>query len=169
MVGGLLGNFLLIPPVNAQTSYTQATHMPDHPTVPIQNLSQGVIDSNGRKIFYWVQISDIHINAEKDLERVTFFDQFCDHVNSTIKPAFVISSGDNVDAREETIWMFYAQDENENRLFNQTLQKYDFNASFWYNMLGNHERYDTELNFSLFQTHMRNETQYGVDFNPGFG
>ena len=36
-------------------------------------------------------------------------------------------------------------------------------------MVGNHDRYDTEENLSLFLTYMRNQTQYAVDFNPGFG
>jgi hypothetical protein len=54
-------------------------------------------------------------------------------------------------------------------LFNETLQKYDFNTSFWYAVVGNHDRYNTGLNYSLFETYLRNETQYAVDFNPGFG
>ena len=30
---------------------------------PSQSLTKGVINANGRHIFYWVQTSDVHINV----------------------------------------------------------------------------------------------------------
>jgi hypothetical protein len=85
-----------------QGMYTQAANLPANPTVPVENLTQGVVTSDGTKIFYWVQISDIHLNAQLDPEETTAFNQFCSDINSTIKPAFVVSTGDNVDSRSQS-------------------------------------------------------------------
>ena len=88
--------------VNLTLSTTPASeayevNYPASPTVPVQNINQGVIDSNQTHIFYYVQVSYIHINEVDDPQGITNFNEFCNQINSTIKPAFVISSGDNVD------------------------------------------------------------------------
>ncbi|HMF30544.1 MAG TPA: metallophosphoesterase [Candidatus Lokiarchaeia archaeon] len=154
-------------PTPASQSYE--ANYPANPIVPIQNLSQGVISTGGRQIFYFVQVSDIHLNEMADPEGISNFTLFCDQVKSTIVPAFVVSTGDNVDGQTAGTDHFRTQDPEEYAIFNSTLQSYGFNSSFWFTLLGNHDRYDTEENLSLFLTFIRNETQYAVDFNPGFG
>ena len=142
---------------------------PSSSVIPVQNLTQGVINTNETHLFYFVQISDIHLNMYADPERLTRFDDFCNQINSTIKPAFVISSGDNVDANETSVFDFYNQNPAEYQFFNTTLTKYGFNSTFWYPLIGNHEMCDIGQNYSLYTEYIRNTTQYAVDFNPGFG
>src|SRR5271157_4136882 len=155
--------------IDVQGVYEPMSVMPAAPTVPVQPLTRGVVNSSGRDIFYWVQVSDIHIDMSKDLDRLGYFDQFCSDINATIKPAFVVSTGDNVDAHEQTIFDFYSQDVREYQAFNATLAKYNFTSNFWFAVIGNHEIYDQGLNRTLFAEYLRNQTQYAVDFTTGFG
>ncbi len=86
------------------------------PVVSKVRPSQGVIDNNTDKLIYWVQASDIHINMQEEeefIERNQKFDEFCAEIKDTIKPAFVVSTGDNVDADEKTMFYYYNQNEAE--------------------------------------------------------
>jgi hypothetical protein len=103
----------------------------------------GVIDNNDRNIFYWIQISDIHINMEHT-DLLDKFDEFCNETISVIDPAFVMSSGDTLDAGPKIKAQVFYQDEAEYIFFNKTLEKYNFNDTFWLPVIGNHERYSTE-------------------------
>lgn len=141
----------------------------DEPHIYTQTPSRGVIDSSGRNILYWVQVSDVHIDMRWD-ELRTKFEQLCDDINSTIKPAFVISTGDQVEARsvisEDDQ---HCQYEAEYQFFNETIANYDFTPDNWFSGVGNHERYNTQLNWSLFHYYIRNESQYGFDIVTSFG
>ncbi len=129
----------------------------------------GVIDNNDRNIFYWIQISDIHINM-KEPDLLVKFDEFCNYTISVVDPAFIISTGDNLDAGPglETKAQVFYQDEAEYIFFNETLEKYGFNESFWLPVIGNHERYNTE-DISIYNYYIRHETQYAFYFNTSFG
>lgn len=131
--------------------------------------SRGVIDSAGRNILYWVQVSDVHIDMRWDDLR-TKFEQLCDDINKTIKPAFVISTGDQVEARsiiseDDQHYQYEA----EYQFFNQTIANYDFTPENWFSGVGNHERYNSQFNWSLFHYYIRNESQYGFDIVTSFG
>ncbi len=102
-------------------------------------------------------------------ERRENFDKFCGIINTTIKPAFVISSGDNMDGDERSNLYYYQENESEYIFFNQTLEKYNFNTSFWYAQPGNHERYGTGFNRSMWLKYIRDDIQYGIDIDTGFG
>jgi hypothetical protein len=148
---------------------SSAINYPENPIISSLNVENGVIDSNGHKILYWVQVSDIHINTHKELERNDKFDDFCGYINNTVKPAFVVSTGDNVDAVEAHSYPVYYQNETEYIVYNETLDKYDFDRDFWFSVLGNHDVYNTALNRPLWYKYIRNETQYAVDINTTFG
>lgn len=129
----------------------------------------GVIDNYDRNILYWIQISDIHLNMDQP-DLLAKFDEFCNKTISIVDPAFIISTGDTLDADpglEIKAQVFY-QDEAEYIFFNETLEKYGFNESFWLPVIGNHERYNTE-DLSLYNYYIRNQTQYAFYFNTSFG
>ena len=161
------GNYPTLQDDQNQATFTMQA--PSSSVIPVQNLTQGVINTNQTHLFYFVQVSDIHINMYAVPERLVKFDDLCAQINSTIKPAFVISSGDNVDANETSVFDFYNQNPAEYQFFNNTLAKYGFNSTFWYPLIGNHEMYNLAQNYSLYTEYIRNTTQYAVDFNPGFG
>ena len=165
----LIFPFQLVQATNqAPTGAPTPALYPQEPIVPQYQPTQGVIDSNGNEILYWVQLADIHVNLgyEDILQK---FDEVCDAINSTIKPAFVISTGDNVDGVGNGWFGAYVQDEAEYIHYNETLAKYGFDSSFWLAAPGNHDTYGTGLNQSLWETYIRNETQYAVDYATDFG
>mgnify|MGYP006282352877 CR=1 FL=1 len=153
----------LIPEERLESSYYLESS-----TVTEINRANGTIDTAGRKMLYWLQISDIHINNQS-ADRNAAFDDFCNTTISTINPAFVLSSGDNLDGMTEQEDHQHYQDKWEYQYFNQTLDKYNLNSDFWFPIVGNHEKYNTGLNMSLYHKYMRNESQYAFDYVTSFG
>lgn len=144
----------------------------DAQAIPPQNQvhldvpRDGVIATPDRAVMYWLQVSDTHLHMRQP-ERLTNFQRFCNETIPAIAPAFVLSTGDNVDGNYTED--YYAQDEHEYQFYNATLQANGYNASFWYPIPGNHDRYNTGVNRSLYLRYIRNETLYAVDARTPFG
>lgn len=137
-------------------------------------LNQGFINQPGqnRNIFYWIQVSDIHIDmSEEGRSNRENFDTFCGKTISTIAPAFVLSSGDNVDGatgQRDPPKQHY-QHEEEYICFNETLQKNGLDASFYYSGIGNHEIYNQGFNMNLIHKYLRQSTNYYFDVEASSG
>lgn len=137
-------------------------------------LNQGYINDpqNGRSLFYWIQVSDIHIQmTEGDLQNREKFETFCSDTIPTISPAFVLSSGDNVNGefREDSLPEQQYQSEAQYQFFNETLIKNGLGPSFYYSGMGNHESYNWESETTLFQTYMRKTPEYYFDVDSPCG
>ena len=137
-------------------------------------LTQGFINQSAqdRRILYWIQVSDIHLSmAEKDKENRENFEHFCNTTIPIISPAFVLSSGDNVNGplgMEPKPDQHY-QSEEEYQFFRNTLDNYGLNSSFYYSGIGNHETYNIGLDRELFFKYMQNSTKYYFDVNAPSG
>lgn len=137
------------------------------------DLDQGFINqsSQDREIFYWMQVSDIHIDmSEKGDKNRENFEKFCGETIPTISPGFVISSGDNVNGplglpgRPKQ----HYQSEEEHKFFYDTLEKFGLNSSFYYTGVGNHETYNLGTDRTLYREYMREDTRYYFDVEaPG--
>ncbi|MGV9198603.1 MAG: metallophosphoesterase [Promethearchaeia archaeon] len=137
------------------------------------DLKQGFINEseNDRNLFYWIQVSDIHIDmSEKGKEIREKFQEFCADTIPEVSPAFVISSGDNVNGplglpgRPKQ----HYQSEQEYQFFHDTLKENGLNSSFYYAGIGNHETYNLGTDWSLITDYIRNSTRYYFDVKaPG--
>ncbi|MHA1731423.1 MAG: metallophosphoesterase, partial [Promethearchaeota archaeon] len=159
---------LTITPCTGAGSGGSALHYPENPSFYQKTATTGTITTSGRRVFYWIQISDMHINMHEAPERRANFDKFCNETVDVVDPAFVLATGDLVDASRSPHGYFH-QDVNEYLFYNQTLAKYGRNGTFWFPVVGNHERYGTGLNWTLWETYIRNETQYAFDYVAPFG
>ena len=92
IIGFSATNYAFIPPTSEYDLYFE-----ESPIVPVVPITQGVINTPSHSVFYFVQLSDIHINPSETPESLSRFDKMCATINGTIKPAFVIASGDNTD------------------------------------------------------------------------
>lgn len=175
MLGVVLSYFVILIAFTASNYRLFATHnqydlhFEEHPVIPVITPAQGVIDTANESVFYWVQLSDIHLNTGREIERFENFEKICADINSTIRPAFVISTGDNVDGGFTSLFTHRGQDESEYQAFNQTLVKYGFNATTWFPVIGNHEIYQSGINREFWYRYIKNTTQYAVDIDTGFG
>ncbi|MBD3354116.1 MAG: hypothetical protein GF364_21725, partial [Candidatus Lokiarchaeota archaeon] len=155
--------------LESDATIPNASYYLSEPSVYERTATDGVIDSDGRKLFYWIQISDIHINMDYP-ERLTNFEDFCEDINNIIEPAFVLSTGDNVDGGSEDPEKHqHYQIEEEHVYFNNTLTSAGFSTDFWYSGVGNHERYNTAFDRSMYHQYIRNESQYAFDFTTSWG
>lgn len=100
-------------------------------------------------MYYYFQISDIHISIFRDPGRISQFQQFCDSTVRRIKPSIVLATGDLTDAKAKdnlgssqvkTEWVYYYNIIKESRVTEDTV---------WLDIRGNHGK-DTSFIFLNF-------------------
>ncbi len=121
------------------------------------------------KLFWWIHITDVHIEMDQE-RRLENFDAFCNETVNLVNPKFVLSTGDMVDGGIIGNTNQVGHDANEFIFFNQTLEKYGYNQSFWYDVMGNHEQYNQLNSTSSYQQYLRpGPTNYDFTVNTSFG
>jgi 3',5'-cyclic AMP phosphodiesterase CpdA len=111
--------------------------------IQIQNKSEEIFED---EIFWFLQVSDIHISNEKietykkRLQRFEFLIQFL--IKKMIQPEFVLATGDLTHALDNRRsgqvleeWKFYMNTLERNGLYK---------SDFWYDLKGNHDSFNVE-------------------------
>lgn len=98
-------------------------------------------------LFWFLQISDIHLSKFVDPTRVGDFRTFCDSVIDTIKPRVVIASGDLTDAKDRLLGsQQYAEE--WKAYYTTLLETGIFNKTSWLDIRGNHDNFNVQFLYS---------------------
>jgi 3',5'-cyclic AMP phosphodiesterase CpdA len=111
---------------------------------------QGVINSSNHHIFWFLQISDTQMvwnewNKE-DLRSITDFRvvrlrTFFNTTQKIISPLFIVNTGDLTDSIQDYLRRTPGQRQGEWAYYNETMHELGMNASFYFDMPGNHDVY----------------------------
>ncbi|CRL04248.1 CLUMA_CG017350, isoform A [Clunio marinus] len=112
-----------------------------------QSDNNDVLDDEDTQLFWFTQISDLHISKFKDQSRIRDFKRFCSEVTDVIKPRVMIASGDLTDGKDK---IFGSQQyEEEWKAYYSTI----FNSGVprktnWLDLRGNHDNFNVQFLFS---------------------
>ncbi|KAL7030997.1 hypothetical protein ACKWTF_006863 [Chironomus riparius] len=114
------------------------------------NSGNSKLDENQQDLFWFVQISDLHISKFKDPTRIDDFRKFCSEALDVIKPKVVIASGDLTDAKD-TILGSDQYIEEWQAYYSALVDTGVFAKTKWLDLRGNHD------NFNVPELHGKND------------
>lgn len=99
------------------------------------------------QLFWFLQISDIHISKFHGSDRVTDFRKFCKETVGAVSPRVVIASGDLTDGKDEILGS--QQYEEEWRAYQSALINTGvLNKTDWLDIRGNHDNFNVPFLYS---------------------
>lgn len=98
-------------------------------------------------LFWFLQISDIHISKFKESSRVDDFKRFCSETADVVKPSVILASGDLTDAKDSLLgsdqyieeWSAYRSALVDTGILNKTT---------WLDIRGNHDNFNVQYLYS---------------------
>ncbi len=124
----------------------------------------GFIDSEGNKVFWFIQITDTQF-VWGNQDKIDMFSKFLNETKKIINPLFIINTGDIVDA---DIGRNQILEEWQN--YNKSLSENKINSSIYVDLVGNHDGSE-DLHYSYFMNYSITGREYGVtqiSFNHSF-
>uniref|UniRef100_A0A8D8S6Y5 Transmembrane protein 62 n=1 Tax=Cacopsylla melanoneura TaxID=428564 RepID=A0A8D8S6Y5_9HEMI len=116
------------------------------------NLSKSVtfnenivnITDSFTNLFWFLQISDIHISIFHDPGRIQEFQRFCNETVDIIKPSVVIASGDLTDAKDRNELGSQQYEEEWKHYWNALQSTHITNRTIWLDTRGNHDNFNLQ-------------------------
>ncbi|KAI8064190.1 Metallo-dependent phosphatase-like protein [Gongronella butleri] len=137
-----------------------------------------ILTDSPDRLFYFVQISDLHVSKYRTKGHTLHFLQFIQSILPRIKPEFVTVTGDLTDAKDHRR-ITSQQYLEEWQLYQQAIEQQPWTNTTWYDIRGNHDCFDLpswQSRANLYRTHGQQAHQveqgqgiYSWQHKPAYG